>query len=216
MSYETRKDGRLCRRLIEHSHLTKEIVMPYIRDCLDARRPARSANEVIRIWVLALTAVFAFLFLGSALAADNKKSTAKSNAASSSYQEERAACMKMTDKQDRTTCLREVGAARQDAKRGKLADTDADFQRNALKRCESMAAADRQACEMRVRGEGNTSGSVQGGGILRQATTTEPVQTPATGSQPASRPVPAQPMPSGTVQPRPMQPGSGTTGSTMR
>lgn len=182
--------------------------MSYIRDCLDARRPARSANEVIRIWVLALTAVFTFLFLGSALAADNKKSSAKSNAASSSYQEQRAACMKMTDKQDRTTCLREAGAASQEAKRGRLADKDASYQQNALKRCESVPPADRQACEKRVRGEGNVSGSVQGGGVLRETTTAEPMQAPARGGQPTSQPIPAQP--------KPMQPGSGTTGSTMR
>lgn len=202
--------------LIEHSHFTKEIVMPYIQNSLDTCRPARSVNEFIRVWILALTAVFAFLLLGSALAADNKKSSAKSKAASSSYQEERATCMKITNKQDRATCLREVGAASQEAKRGRLTDKDAAYQQNALKRCESVPPADRQACEKRVRGEGKMSGSVQEGGILRETTIAEPMQAPARGSQPTLQPIPAQLKPSGTVQPRPVQPGSGTTGSTMR
>jgi len=46
----------------------------------------------------------------------------------------------------------------------------ADFyQRNAVRRCIVHAGDDRIACEMRMRGEGHTEGSVAGGGILRES-----------------------------------------------
>jgi hypothetical protein len=43
------------------------------------------------------------------------------------------------------------------------------YQRNALLRCGVHAGDDRIACEMRMRGEGHTEGSVAGGGILRES-----------------------------------------------
>ncbi|HEY2256286.1 MAG TPA: hypothetical protein VGI11_11650 [Variovorax sp.] len=81
--------------------------------------------------------------------------------------------------QDRNACLREKGAAREAARRGALPSTDpAVLRQNALARCTRQPPSDRAACEARVTGQGDTtmSGSVLGGGIIRQTVT--PVTSP--------------------------------------
>ena len=81
--------------------------------------------------------------------------------------------------QDRAACLREAGAARQEGQRGGLTSPgDASVDTNALARCENQPAADRSACEARVRGTGasSTSGSVMGGGVIRETVTPLPAQ----------------------------------------
>ena len=94
--------------------------------------------------------------------------------AQGSFQEERAACMKLSDADERKTCLREVGAARVEAKRGGLADS-AEYQKNLTARCNYLPAGDREDCERRMRGEGTVTGSVEGGGIYRELRTIVPV-----------------------------------------
>lgn len=82
--------------------------------------------------------------------------------------------------QDRAACLREAGAARQEAQRGGLSTPGATTaQANALARCQNQPAADRADCEARVRGTGasSTSGSVMGGGVIRETVT--PLPPPA-------------------------------------
>jgi hypothetical protein len=82
--------------------------------------------------------------------------------------------------QDRTACLREAGAARQEAQRGGLSDAGPGVERqNALARCQLQPPADRADCKARIEGTGQTSteGSVMGGGVIRETVT--PV--PATG-----------------------------------
>ena len=82
-------------------------------------------------------------------------------------------------KQDRAACLREAGAARQESQRGGLTSPGgATVDANALARCENQPAADRTACEARVRGTGtsSTSGSVMGGGVIRETVTPLPPQ----------------------------------------
>jgi len=107
------------------------------------------------------------LAAGSAAAgpASNKLAGARAN-----YQHERAVCLSGQSNQDRATCLKEAGAAFQDAKNGRLYDVDrSDYQRNALLRCQQQVqAADKEACERRMSGEGEISGSVAAGGILRE------------------------------------------------
>lgn len=92
------------------------------------------------------------------------------------YVEERAACMNLQG-DDRKTCLREAGAAQVEARRGQLTDAQAAYEQNKLARCAyHKNADDRSYCERRMRGEGTTSGSVEGGGILRELTVTVPAQ----------------------------------------
>lgn len=84
------------------------------------------------------------------------------------YQQERAACDSGRSHQDRATCLREAGAAYEEAKRGRLADGGAQYRENALARCSALPPEERGACQARMEGQGTTSGSVAGGGIYRE------------------------------------------------
>ena len=88
--------------------------------------------------------------------------------------------------QDKAACQREAGAARQEAARGGLTSGGlSGNQANALARCQQLPAADRAVCEARVRGgEGSSSsGSVMGGGVIRETVT--PVPAPAEAAPPA-------------------------------
>jgi hypothetical protein len=84
------------------------------------------------------------------------------------YQQERKACLSGASHQDRATCLREAGAALQEASRGRLAaGSGSRFGDNAVARCAALPPADRDECVMRMR-EGTTSGSAAQGGVLRE------------------------------------------------
>lgn len=103
---------------------------------------------------------------GPALAAGNQQLAQ----AQERYNHERARCLSGASHQDRATCLREAGAARQEAGRGGLT-TGGDLAANATARCNAQPAADREACVQRVMGAGSTQGSVEGGGVIRQTET---------------------------------------------
>jgi hypothetical protein len=118
--------------------------------------------------------MLSFAVLGTVAAADGNSAAN----AQKLYQRDRAACLDGRTNQDRNTCLREAAAAFQESKRGRLGDSEADFERNRLLRCEQQPAEDRQACIRRMNGEGFTSGSVEGGGIYRELTV--PVAAPGT------------------------------------
>jgi hypothetical protein len=49
--------------------------------------------------------------------------------------------------------------------------TSTDYQANALARCNAQPAADRDACVLRIQGQGRVEGSVNGGGLIRQVET---------------------------------------------
>lgn len=81
--------------------------------------------------------------------------------------------------QNKEACLRERGAAQQEARRGGLTSPDtATLQANALARCNRQPPEDRAACEARVMGTGQTSvtGSVLGGGVIRTTVVPVPAQ----------------------------------------
>ena len=120
-----------------------------------------------RSWGLALCAAGAVLGATVVVAADR----GKLSDAQSAYQRDRAACISGQTSQDRATCLREASAALQEARRGRLDNGQAEFERNRLLRCDRQPPEDRQDCVRRMSGEGITSGSVEGGGILRELVT---------------------------------------------
>ena len=91
--------------------------------------------------------------------------------ASGSFEKERAACLSGRTQQDQATCLREANNAAAEKRRGKLDNSGAQFDANARQRCEALTGEDRTACEARVMGYGNTSGSVAGGGVIREVET---------------------------------------------
>ncbi|WP_256354740.1 hypothetical protein [Variovorax sp. dw_308] len=82
-------------------------------------------------------------------------------------------------RQDTAACLREAGAARQEAARGGLTQPGATAaNQNASARCQALPATERADCEARMQGTGSgtttTSGSVMGGGVIRETVTTVP------------------------------------------
>ena len=91
--------------------------------------------------------------------------------ASGNTSQERAACMSGRTQQDQATCLREANNAAAEKRSGKLDNNGAQFDANARLRCEALAGEERSACEARVMGYGNTSGSVAGGGVIREVET---------------------------------------------
>ena len=98
------------------------------------------------------------------------------------YQRERAACMAgQTTNEDRATCLREAGAALAEARKGNLTSGDGQLRKNANERCKVLTGDERADCVARMSGQGSVSGSVGGGGILREKVTI----VPGTPTQPA-------------------------------
>jgi hypothetical protein len=121
----------------------------------------------VRAWGIALCAAGALLGATVATAAD----PGKVSEAQATYQRDRAACMSGQTSQDRASCLREASASLQESNRGSLNDGQSDFERNRLLRCERQPPEDRQDCVRRMSSEARTSGSVEGGGVLRELTT---------------------------------------------
>ena len=91
--------------------------------------------------------------------------------ASGSYQQEVNACMTGKTQQDQETCLREARNAQADKKRGVLDNAGAQFNSNASARCDVLQGEEKAACQARVLGYGNTTGSVAAGGVLREVET---------------------------------------------
>jgi hypothetical protein len=123
----------------------------------------RSRKSLISFGITALLAV------GAATAQVATGTTGIDN--SGSFQQEVQACMTGKTQQDQATCLREARNANADKRRG-LLGTEGSLEANATARCQVFKAGEEKAaCEARVMGMGNTSGSVAGGGLLREVET---------------------------------------------
>jgi hypothetical protein len=73
--------------------------------------------------------------------------------------------------------MREAGAALQESRRGDLSNAGrAQKQDNAQARCDALTGSDHEACEARMQGQGTVSGSVAGGGELREIVTPMPAK----------------------------------------
>ena len=118
-----------------------------------------------------------FLLAGTALAFAMQATAAGGQAsqAQSDLRLERARCTRGESGQALQTCLKEAGAAYEEARRGHLGSAPAaDLARNATQRCAAQAVDDREACVQRILGAGNAEGSVGGGGLIRRSETVEP------------------------------------------
>lgn len=130
-------------------------------------RTAASCCLGLRLSALTAAATAALLMAGTAAAAGATLSQAQQR-----YQQERAVCLSGESNQDRATCLREAGAALQEARRGGFDSGGAfEFERNRTIRCHPLPAGDREDCERRMQAEGVTTGSAQQGGVLRELST---------------------------------------------
>ncbi len=98
------------------------------------------------------------------------------------YQMDIERCNSGTSGQDVATCKQEAGAALEEAKRNRLTTHPANYEQNALNRCQALPASEQQDCLIQMRGQNpnattTTQGSVAGGGILRQTEITIPGTT---------------------------------------
>jgi len=136
----------------------------------------------IRFTTFRISSLAAALLLGVGMAhAAAPRTTAADIQAQ--YEQERAVCLSGQSNQDRATCLQEAGAARNDARRGLLEESQStNYRRNALERCRIFDGEDAKDCRARMLGAGTTSGSVSAGGVLRELITIEPA--PASADQP--------------------------------
>lgn len=99
------------------------------------------------------------------LSAIYRRDTAIDN--SGNYRSEVQACLSGQAQQPRETCLEEARNALAEARRNSLSHGQENYTANALARCHPLSGEEKAACEARVMGFGNASGSVGGGGLLR-------------------------------------------------
>lgn len=133
-------------------------------------------SPAIRRSLVAAASAFCLL---PALGADRSPAAASNPlaAAQAEYSRERAVCLSGNSPEGQATCLKEAGAALEMARHagGKLPDESPQaLAENALRRCKVVSAADRFACEQMAEGHGMVSGSVAGGGVLREYVTVVP------------------------------------------
>lgn len=117
--------------------------------------------------------------LAAALASQAAAQPSAGGSAESRYQQDRDACLAGQTQQSREVCMREAGAARDAARKGKLGQAaQGDHSANAVARCKVFAKADEKAaCLDRIRGTANQSGSAMQGGVLRESVITAPSTT---------------------------------------
>lgn len=90
---------------------------------------------------------------------------------SGSYRQEVNACLDGSTPQDKDTCLTEARNAQAEKQRGML-ESSPNTQNNAMARCEVFPVGeDKAACQARMLSMGSTSGSVAGGGVIREVET---------------------------------------------
>ena len=106
------------------------------------------------------------------------------------FEQDKANCLSGKAGPGRTACLREASKARSSARNAPIHDA-ATYRDNKFDRCRALSGDEARDCFARMKGEGTTSGSAEGGGIYREKMTTEvgPVPTvPAPAAPAASAP----------------------------
>lgn len=133
--------------------------------------------------IAAATFGSALLFAGS-VAAQGATSAAVTSTTGNPYQ----SCVDGTSNEDRATCMKEAGAAQAEARRGQLSSPGSATDQNALQRCDALPGDQRDACRLRISGAGTTSGSVAGGGVIREVIVQEPTAQTRSDSMPGTAP----------------------------
>ena len=130
------------------------------------------------MWTAALfTAALACALPARAALADNP---------AAQHRAEVAACNDGSSPEGRETCLYDARAAYAQQVREGLKNGNGDYAANATQRCNALQGSERRACMARMAGGGTRSGSVEGGGILRELVTTSPAPA-GTATTPAPR-----------------------------
>ena len=100
------------------------------------------------------------------------------------FEADRQACLLGRTGQAYQLCMREAHAVLEDKPSSTAPVSTEQLERNAQVRCDALTGNEQAACVARMRGEGTVSGSVSGGGVLRERATTEIV--PSSPLTPAS------------------------------
>ena len=92
------------------------------------------------------------------------------------YQQDRANCLAGKTAESQKTCLKEAGAALQASREHELKSGNAaQLAANERKRCDPLSGDDKKACLARAAGmDTTTSGSVAGGGDIKETVTVVP------------------------------------------
>ncbi|WP_202109513.1 MULTISPECIES: hypothetical protein [unclassified Bordetella] len=150
-----------------------------------------------RYCTLAFAALSACAGLGavSAVSAAQTKTPADIQA---QYERDVQRCNNGQTHQSRDVCLQEAGAARDEARRQRLDDGQAgNYGNNAMDRCNKLPQAQREDCMIQMQQPSQVSGSVEGGGVLRETVIQVPPGTPGATTTPGTVPgaaTPAAPM----------------------
>ncbi|CAN7655452.1 hypothetical protein ASF11_14485 [Acidovorax sp. Leaf76] len=115
----------------------------------------------------ALTAV-----LLAASATAMAQAPAPSGDARARYEQEREKCMTNNTQDSLATCLREANNALDASRKGQLSNPGPAASENTTQRCEAFQTAAEQAECVRRTQSSSVSGSVSGGGVLRESVTT--------------------------------------------
>ncbi len=115
----------------------------------------------------ALTAV-----LLAASATAMAQAPAPSGDARARYEQEREKCMTNNTQDSLATCLREANNALDASRKGQLSNPGPAASENTTQRCEAFQTATEQAECVRRTQSSSVSGSVSGGGVLRESVTT--------------------------------------------
>lgn len=169
-------------------------------DTLTQRLLAGTRQSVAALSVVAVAAA-ACMIPGAAAFAQGATSAAVTTTTGDPYKP----CRDGTSNEDRTTCMKEAAAAKAELQRGQLTNaTPEGSDQNALQRCDVLPSDQKQDCRLRILGAGTTSGSVAGGGVLREVTTQVPAAPPAMTGTASERAPATDPMPMPMPAPAPM------------
>ena len=142
-------------------------------------RPSRPKRPALLLVIAALAALATLPTLPT-LAAGPSGAAVDPDAR---YAKESAACSRIAKHDARANCLSQA-SARLAATQLTLPSESAELLRlNAIKRCEVLPEPERKECLLRMQGQGTVSGSVEGGGVLRELVTRE-VGVPTAASAP--------------------------------
>jgi hypothetical protein len=140
---------------------------------MNAMTPNRTARPSTALVATLLAAATSFIGAPAALAAASAD-------AAEQHRQEVATCNRGASPEGRQTCLYEARAAWAQEKGSGLTIAGTDYAANASLRCQALSGSDRKACLARMQGDGTVSGSVAGGGVLRELATRTTV--PAAGT----------------------------------
>lgn len=132
-----------------------------------------TSTRFLRRTTIATTGAAFLLIAGSVSAAGADSKNGSETAAR--YQREKAVCTSGKSNQDKATCLREAGAAYEQARQGKLNGAEqTQYAQNALERCRALPADSQEACRRRIENPSDVEGNAADGGILRKDVTIVP------------------------------------------